>query len=287
MIRKIIRKIIIARDGESVQDTLQRYKYKFLKFFPHKKYDENELKEYLIRLGIKKGDCIMIHASWRSFVGFNGTPKNVINLILDILGDKGTLLMPANGDNKSLTFDPNTSPNLSGVLSKVFCQMEGVTRSYGAHFSVAGKGLLAKEILSSHQYSKYGFDALSPYGKFSSVPLSKVCFLGLGSKPSKISLFHIVGYLLRDDEYFKGVFVEGPDKKIVDNFGNEIFCKNTLRKGVKNSRRNIVNILSKIPVEYINKSKLGYLDLVLLSSDKSLETAFKCAENGLYMYSKK
>lgn len=285
--RTILRFLIGAGDKESLKDAIQRRKFKILSKLPHKSYGKDGLKNKLINLGIKTDDCIMVHASWRSFIGFKGSPNDVVNLLIEIVGPNGTVLMPANSDHKSIKFDVLNSPNLSGVLSKTFCSLNSVKRSCGSHFSVAATGKLASELLKGHKYSIYGFDDNSPYGKFSQIKDSKVLFLGLGNQPTKISLFHRVGFLKRFDNYFKEHFEYGDDKILIDEYGSIINSRVMIRKGLKNSDRNIISIFNKIPNENRRTTKVGHLNIVILDTHESLKVAMECAEKGLFMYAKK
>ncbi|MGF1834824.1 AAC(3) family N-acetyltransferase [Photobacterium sanguinicancri] len=284
-LKKILRLVLLAKEKESIEDALVRRKYQLISKLPHKKYDYDDLKQHLILLGIVRGDCIMVHASWRSFIGFKGTPQDVINILIELVGPEGTILMPANGDHKSSTFDPETSPNLSGVISKIFCSEYSAIRSRGSHFSVAAKGRLQHDIISNHMESTYGFDDFSPYGIFSKVKNSKVLLLGLGNKPTKISLFHRVGFELKDNDYFSNIFIEGPKVSVIDSLNQVKICPTIKRYGVKNSKKNIRHIYKLIPCR--NELKLGVLDLISIDTELSLETGLDCAKKGLYMYSNK
>lgn len=58
-------------------------------------------------IGVKKGDVLIVHASWRALYMLDMQPEDVIRLLLDKIGEeKGTLLMPAYGEDNSL-FDLN------------------------------------------------------------------------------------------------------------------------------------------------------------------------------------
>ena len=53
------------------------------------------IKEDLSRSGIKRGDDLLIHSSFKSLGGVEGGIKTLVEAILSYLGDRGTLLMPA------------------------------------------------------------------------------------------------------------------------------------------------------------------------------------------------
>ncbi|HBC3535261.1 TPA: AAC(3) family N-acetyltransferase [Vibrio vulnificus] len=276
----------MCKRSETISDAISRHKYKLLSRFNLKTYTLDDIEKILRDAGINEGDCIMLHASWRAFSGFESSPEELILLLLRIIGDDGTLLMPCNGSHKDNFFDVKNSPNYSGVISQVFMKMEGVKRSVGGHFSVCAYGKLRDELLDEHINSIYGFDDSSPYGKFSQLE-SKVLFMGLGKKPTKISLFHRVGYVLRKEEYFKSIFSEHKKVLVIDENNNSVEKSILNRVGFKNCSKNIRKIFDSIPASSRFYSKIGLLDIVLLDTQESLRTAFLCAKNGVYMYKKK
>ena len=44
-------------------------------------------------LGVSPGDAVMMHSSFSSFTGFQGSPKDVIDCLLNVLGPQGHLFM--------------------------------------------------------------------------------------------------------------------------------------------------------------------------------------------------
>ncbi|CDT25052.1 putative Aminoglycoside N(3')-acetyltransferase [Vibrio coralliirubri] len=286
-VKGTLRKMMGSHPNESFFDSVSRNKFKILKAMPHHKYGNDELRRKLVEVGVRSGDCLMVHSSWRSFVGYSGCPESVINIILDIIGERGTLLMPSNSPRNEVEFDVVNSANVSGVLSNVFSEFEGVERSCGSHFSVSGKGYLSKVLLQSHPRSLYGFDEHSPYGKFCKVQGSKVIFLGLGKKPTKISLLHRIGYEMREKPYFCNNFINGKHKTIIDKEGIKRKVPCLTRVGLKNSNSKIRKIIDCIPNKYRPFSKVGHLDIVAFDTYATLDVARICADSNLYMYNKK
>ena len=45
-------------------------------------------------LGLEKGDVVLVHSSYKSFGGVEGGPQTVIDALLSILGEEGTLIVP-------------------------------------------------------------------------------------------------------------------------------------------------------------------------------------------------
>lgn len=282
--KHIIRTLFRVRKNESFDNAIVRHKLNFRSIFPYKKYGCSELEAALREVGLTQGDCVMVHSAWRPFAGFSGSPKDVIDILIKIIGDDGTLLMPCNASNKIDYFDVKNSECISGVLSSTFLKYPDAKRSCGSHFSVCGRGKYRNKILDSHIDSEYGFDDKSPYGIFSSID-GKMIFLGLGDKPTKISIFHRVGYLMREEKYFKSIFKNKKKIIVKDEFGNEHVRYAMQRSGVKNSSRNIRNIFMTIPKENRRHINLGLLDIVCVDTIPALKSAINQATNhNIYMY---
>jgi aminoglycoside 3-N-acetyltransferase len=52
------------------------------------------IKNYLIKIGLKKGDILIVHSSFIPFEDSNISPFDIINTLLDLVGEDGTLVMP-------------------------------------------------------------------------------------------------------------------------------------------------------------------------------------------------
>ena len=63
------------------------------------------LKDDLRAIGVREGDSILIHSSYKSMGGIEGGIKTLIDALLAVIGDKGTLIAP------TLTFRDVTVEN--------------------------------------------------------------------------------------------------------------------------------------------------------------------------------
>ena len=278
----IFRKLIGAKEKEGIVDALIRKRIKVEKKFYRKNISKIELKDTLIKMGIKKGDNIMVHASWRQFYNFLGKPQDVIKILKDIIGPEGMLLMPSYGSDR-LYFDVENTPSSAGVLSEVFRLGKNTYRSACTHFSVCAYGKNASEIIEEHFFSEYGFDNRSPYYKFTKLENSKVLFMGLGKEPTKISLFHCAGYLLKDKiDYSSEVLSKEYTSVLIIN--NKKYKKDMIirTKGHKNNNKVFKKIFRNIKTR--KHIKLSNLDLVWIDAREGLNKAIEFAEEGIYCY---
>lgn len=263
-IKTIIRGVIGAKKNETVSDALNRKKYKFLKLINQRSFGKNELKQKLEELGLKRNDTVIVHSSWRAFIGFEGNPEDVINVICEIIGENGTILMPAFSENKDEFY--YDAPSCAGVLSEVFRKKYNVIRSLDTNFSMIGIGKKAEELLLSHIDSSYYFDEKSPYYK-AIKNNAKILLLGLGKKPHKITLFHCITYELRNTmKCYKEVYTLKRRVKIFDK--NKKVHEKSIndRKPIFQNNKRKFKKLFKYCINKDNYSRINFLDIYLFES---------------------
>ena len=94
-----------------------------------------ELKDTLLRLGLKPGMKLMVHSKFSSFGGVEGGPEAFCRLLMDILTPEGTLMMPSftfgiyEGKTYGQPFDYLNTPSDTGIVTEFFRKMPGVCRS--------------------------------------------------------------------------------------------------------------------------------------------------------------
>ena len=69
-------------------------------------YDFNKISSQLINFGLKKGDILVLHASFDKLKKTGKSPNDIINNLLSLVGEKGTLVM-----NSSRLFPEETIKN--------------------------------------------------------------------------------------------------------------------------------------------------------------------------------
>ena len=58
-------------------------------------YNKDDIIEDLKNLGIKKGDIVLMHSSYKSLGVIEGGAKTFFEAFLDVIGEEGTLILPA------------------------------------------------------------------------------------------------------------------------------------------------------------------------------------------------
>lgn len=284
-IKKLIKALLGIKEDETVKDGLERKKSKIKRLFYRKKFSKDELMLSLQELGISSGDNIMVHCAYREFYNFMGGPTDVIELLLELVGPTGTVLMPCYGPDLYY-FDVNNSKSAAGVVSEVFRNYTGVVRSECTNFSICACGMNADYFVMEHKKSCYGFDEYSPYYRFSKSDDSKIIMLGLGKRPVKNTIFHFAGYFLKDSlPIFNNLLSYHYSAILVDRNGLTI-KKDMISRGneVRNSSRGMKRVFDLIPENNRAYRRLSNLDIVVYDAKKAIEVAMEAAKQGIVIY---
>ncbi|KAL0944953.1 uncharacterized protein CTRU02_202840 [Colletotrichum truncatum] len=174
-------------------------------------------KEFLVfefnKLGINKGDTILLHASLSRVGWVNGGAETVISALLDVLGEDGTLVVPTHtGDNSDPAewtspyapttwwqtirdtmpaYDPRISQTRGmGVIPEMLRTWPGVIRSEHPQTSFAAIGPKAEKITAGHALDcRLGEE--SPLARLEEVS-ARVLLLGTGY--DTCTSFHLAEY---------------------------------------------------------------------------------------------
>lgn len=130
-----------------------------------------ELAACLRDLGLRDGDLVCVHTAFRSLGYVVGGPITVIRALEDVVGSRGTILMPTysaggltiNWVKSSPVFDVRNTASDLGVLPEVFRVQPGTKRSLHPTHSVSGRGALATEILQDHEKADRPFGHGTPF----------------------------------------------------------------------------------------------------------------------------
>jgi aminoglycoside 3-N-acetyltransferase len=122
-------------------------------------------------LGLQVGDKLIVHSSLRSMGYVEGGAHAVIEAILDVLGETGTLLVPTltgkREDSKlhPPVFEVMTTPCWTGIIPETIRQMPNAKRSLHPTHSIASLGYQRDYLTYGHETSQSPCDEKSPYYK--------------------------------------------------------------------------------------------------------------------------
>ncbi|WP_375313607.1 AAC(3) family N-acetyltransferase [Bradyrhizobium sp. A5] len=159
-----------------------------------------ELRAALERLGIKAGATVWVQSSWNEFYNFPGKPSSVIDLLLDLIGPEGTLVMsaiPLKVDHCKI-LEIHREPVSTGLIAETFRRYRGVKRSIHNSSSVVALGPRAEFLVKDHQLTETPWDPESPYQRL--MEADALCVgLGVGRFLATLTPLHAVESILRHE----------------------------------------------------------------------------------------
>lgn len=280
-IKKFLRSVMQIKEKESFGDGMLRHFYHFKKKFPHKRISILEFEKYLINIGVKKGDTIIVHSAWRAMYMIDAKPEEIVDKIIEVIGSSGTLLMPCYG-NEEGEFNVEKTNSAAGVLSEILRKKTGSLRSVFPKFSMIAYGKNANEIIKDHINSHYQFDKSSPYNKAMRLYDAKILLIGLGKKPHKITIFHCASYDSRtNNAFYENCYTIKKVAKIITNDG-EIDKEYIDRKpNYQNDKKCFRRLFDKVKK---NQVCIHGLNMILFDSKNAYNVAKKFCDNDGKIY---
>jgi aminoglycoside 3-N-acetyltransferase len=171
------------------------------------------LAQDLYALGVRPGMTLIMHSSLRSLGWVCGGPVAVVQALMDIVTEEGTIVMPTHTGNYSdpatwsnppvpqewweilyeamPAFNPDVTPTyMMGAIVEVFRTYPGVLRSNHPQVSFAAWGKRAKEIIDQHSLEN-GLGEQSPLARIYDLH-GYVLLLGVGYDNN--TSFHLAEY---------------------------------------------------------------------------------------------
>tara|TARA_A100001037_G_scaffold223188_1_gene201034 strand:+ start:6574 stop:7419 length:846 start_codon:yes stop_codon:yes gene_type:complete len=131
---------------------------------------KNDVYQGLVDLGIKTGDLLMVHSSLSAIGLVEGGSKTVVDCLLDVIGQQGTLVVPTftypsafpDSANEKWVFDPESANSGVGSITNEVIKRSDSKRSIHLWHSISAIGALAQQIVSQGGNSAWDFK--SPMG---------------------------------------------------------------------------------------------------------------------------
>ncbi|MBM3143729.1 MAG: AAC(3) family N-acetyltransferase [Chloroflexi bacterium] len=151
---------------------------------------KNDLIEEFQTIGVEAGDSLLVHSSYKSFGGVEGGPQIVIDALLDVLGDEGTLIMPTfNFDFcTGEPWDARETPSHMGVITELVRKDPRSRRVFHPIYSFAIIGKQAEFLTRERYKSSYGRNSL--FGKLRELD-GKIMVIGLRYNDSMTFFHHV------------------------------------------------------------------------------------------------
>lgn len=249
-------------------------------------YNAEDLGRFLSRLGLSRGDTLMIHSSWLPLNGFSGNPAQFCGALRDYLGPEGLLVMP------SLTYhnmssaeflatgkpmDVRRSPSAMGLLTEVFRRNREVIRSLSPTHPLLAWGADAAEFIAGHEATDRPFGPDSPFARLLDRNALLLC---LDCGFSSITFTHFVEDRLQDTLPFPLYEAEPMTGTVIDHEGNRIECPVKVLSAVANRQRREPRLIEhltqagKLKQQRLGNSRMTYIraaDLVVGAKSLALQ----------------
>jgi len=257
-----------------------------------------ELKEDLRYAGISRGDTVMVHSSLSRLGYIDGGAKTVVDILLQAIGEEGTLLMPSffapgplyEKPRGEIVVDLRYEPSSNGAITEEFRKRTGVLRSSHPFSPIIAWGKRAKEMIQDHAQQEKICHQDSPLARLVS---NHAKILGLGSAIGNLSMYHVL-----EDTWSPFPFdpyLPAQELRYIDANGKDI------RRPVR--RLNPIHAPSRIDQEsstwlrskfeslyqkhaIISHFKFGDSQSWQISADKLLPFLIFLAQNGLTIYTR-
>lgn len=195
-------------------------------------------------IGIKAGDTILVHSSLSALGDFPDKARTITEALVNVLTEKGTLLMPSL-TYKSVTkenpvFNLNETPSCVGGLTEFFRTQPGVVRSLHPTHSVCAFGRNSSILTASHLNDNTPCGENSPFNKmryFYGKILFLGCSLNTNTSMHGVEELHEPPYLYGGNLEYSLHFGNG--KKIQKKYRTHDF------KGFGQRYERVLNVLAK------------------------------------------
>lgn len=237
--------------------------------------DQISLAHDLRALGLRPGATVMVHAAFRA-LGVRD-PELVILALLDVLGDRGTLLMPALSwlQEPPDVHDTRATPSCVGFLPEYFRTRPGTRRSLHPTHSVSGVGARAAELLQVHRVDT---TPCGPHSPFTAILRGgAILFLGCGLRPN--TAMHAV------EEHNPPPYLFGPPRPytITDEHG-QTFRRVYTPHGFAGVTQRYDRVADLLAPPALRSGRVGAADAFLLDGPALLDAALAALRHDPFFF---
>lgn len=263
------------------------------------KVTKESLERDLKKIGLSQGDTVIFHSSLSRLGEVEGGADTVIDALLSIVGDSGTVIAPtffhvgkAPGDYSTDAipcFDARSTPSGVGKITEIFRGRPQAKRSCHPTHSVAAIGRNAEYIVKDHHTCETPFSNGSPFDRILELG-GKWLFLGVDI--DKFTLYHV--FEDNTPNYPYAVYYQEPlIVKVIDMYGMERLVKTKLHDynlsliRIDNDKSQLIKKRVKRHFEEmgaLHRGRVGNSNSYLLDAKKGLCALQKMFEHGETIY---
>lgn len=248
-----------------------------------------EFEQALCKLGVESGQVLFVHSGADWLRSVEGGSIKVLELFRRMLGDEGTLALPAFPFDglaadyvASGSFDVRRTPSKMGLLTELFRRLPGVRRSLHPTHPVCAAGRLAYHLTDSHHLDPRPFGPLSPFSRLEEQQ-GKILMLGVNS--DFLTHVHVVEDRMGESFPVRVYLPEPVAVSVVNQEGNAVVL-NTL---VHNPAVSRLKSISRHEGEWqkagaLRRACIGHIELRLLDARRLSEHLQNMARRGKTIY---
>jgi aminoglycoside 3-N-acetyltransferase len=201
MLRGLVGRVLGGRHKRTLKASLAKIRLRWINTFLS--YDVEKLRRELRAAGIRETDTLLVHVNYEAESGFRGTPRDLVEALVGLVGEKGNLLMvsiPFQGSAydhlaRGKVFDVRKTISMMGLVTETFRRRDGTRRSLHPTHPVLAVGKDADWIVADHDKSLFPCGPGTPFEKLRSSD-GKILFFDVGF--GAITFFHYTEDQLKD-----------------------------------------------------------------------------------------
>lgn len=255
---------------------------------------QTDLENQLKLMGLTTGDSVLVHSSLSRIGYLENGPTTLIDALLSVVGEQGTVLMPTSPNHVyQLNYIQNTpyfdvlhSPSKMGAVTEVFRTYPHSKRSLHPTEPVSAIGPLAE------YYTKDHFNAVTPYAKNSpfyrlSEQNGKIMYIGVTLANAGTNLHTLEDAVenFKFPVYYPTIF----EIDVIDEKGQKHRMKTKVHDPVYSKKRKcdeLIPLFEKHGV--LKKCQLGNAETLVVDAKPFLEVMLAAYHtNGVTMYTPK
>lgn len=258
-----------------------------------KSISQQDLENDLRKIGIVKGDVVLVHSSLSRIGHLKDGPKTFLDALINVVSDSGTILMPTSPNavyqadyiRTNKVFDVLNTPSKTGKITEYFRTFPGVKRSLHPTEPVSAIGLNVDYFIGEH------FGELTPYTKKSpfyrvSEKGGKILYVGVTLSMAGTNLHTLEDAVdFKFPVYLNEIF----DIEVIDDDGKKHQVKTKVHDSVYSKKRKCDDLIPMfIQDGAMQKVKIGEAETLLVDAKKFFDSMIKnYNEKGITMYTPK
>lgn len=253
-------------------------------------FSPDQFRDTLFDLGIQPGDVVCAHSSFDQFLGFKGNVGDALKTLQETVGPDGGLLMPTQpfggsaidyARRQEIT-DLRRTPSRMGFLTEILRRSKGAVRTIHPTHPVAAWGSAGVALAQKDWEAKTPCGRGTAYHRMLECD-AKILMLGTGVQP--VTFYHCVEELIEPLMPVSPFTTEEFTMQTRDANGGLYTSSMRLFEPVLSARRRMSLMVPELQSRGSwQTTRIGHLDIILLSAREILEACRAMAERGEFCY---